>query len=74
MYALVVARKICLAHKLLSTAMHWTDIVFLAGHIVSQHMLVVVVSSGEALVHTQVAAVCGVGRISMSSVSGAFPR
>jgi hypothetical protein len=73
MYALIVSRKIRLSHKLFSAAMDRADVIFLAGHVVSQHMLIVVVSSGEALIRAQVAAVLRVGGVGMSSVPGAFP-
>jgi hypothetical protein len=41
---------------------------------VSQHVLVVVVPPGEPFIRAQVATVCGSGGISMSPITGAFPR
>jgi hypothetical protein len=69
-----MACEIRLPDKFLPTSWNLTNVVLPPSDIMSQHVLGVVVPPGEPFISAQVAAVCGIGGISVSSVPDSFSR
>jgi hypothetical protein len=67
-----MARQIRLAHKFFSTAREGTSVLFLAIRFVSEDVLPVVVPSCKPFLRAKVAAVCGMGRIRVSTVANSL--
>jgi len=69
MHTDVMPRQICLAHKSFVTTRVWAEIFLLAVLVVREHVLVVIVPPGKALVGANLAVKGRVGGIRVSTIA-----